>query len=407
MTLVYQLIVAERQLNLPKRGRDEDILKKSGVMDSPIGPQNVQQWPWDVWWTIFTTAISASRLKLIYCIVDALDEIQDNSTRAFLAKRFELLSDKSISTRVRFFLTSRPQSHIEEYLEDTSSIVWINSVGSDDIKTYIREELSKLKDELLLAPQFQKDLEAFIFKRAEGQFLLVELAMKEAQKTSEPAKHLETSFPTGLDELYGRSLHSISSKYHGDEWRLMQKLFNWIELAPRLLTLAELQVALAFVLNSDAKALASIRLMPERTKRLLSLCNTFIETVYADHEIPSSVQSQTTNVRLIHQSAKDYFVSSHPTLMGPLSYFRIHQQTGHIEIALACLTYLLLEDFADGPVKTASDSNSIFLEDSSTKLRTLLEQKLAGTISSSMQHFIGPSMLERLQRLKEDATLLN
>ena len=166
----------------------------------------------------------------------------------------------------------------------------------------------------------------------------------------------------------------ILHKCDSENVPLVRKIFSWVTLTPKPLTLKDLAIALAINPNST-----SLRLLdPPRNiaTDLLSICGGFLEIVSSHGEENDKNESKT--VRLIHQSAKEYFLNSHCGLNGSLGVFRIRPVIDHIEIAQSCLTYLLFEDFKMGPIKENSlDAGGS--EDASVKLIRVLEQKIANT----------------------------
>ena len=71
--------------------------------------------------------VANSQLQEIYCVIDGLDECEKDSMEKFLSLLTELCSPGTKSIRVKFFLTSRPERHIEKCLRGHALSISANS----------------------------------------------------------------------------------------------------------------------------------------------------------------------------------------------------------------------------------------------------------------------------------------
>lgn len=69
-------------------------------------------WAFDPLWTIFEDTVISSELHMIYCVIDAPDESEKESTESFLPLLTELLDQGANEVTVKLFLTSRTEGHI-------------------------------------------------------------------------------------------------------------------------------------------------------------------------------------------------------------------------------------------------------------------------------------------------------
>jgi ankyrin repeat protein len=370
------------------------VVARSELMQSYSFLQGVTTWSFDALWSIFKAVVVSSQLQTIHCVIDGLDESEKESTEVFLSLLTEFLDQDTNGVTVKLFLTSRIEGHIEDYLEGHATGILVDSaVTRQDVETYISERLAMLKKRLKLDREGEQSLRQVLVDGAEGMFLWAELAIKDLEKTyGLTAKTLTNrvrSFPSGLNALYDRMLKKIDGKCEdADTVRLIRKIFTWIALATRPLTLAELRIALA--LQGDTEYLASLDPLQNITYDLLHLCGSFIEIVRTDHRKTTQTQDEsstfedqsknwenedyTATVHLIHQSAKEYLIGSWRDLNGPLSKFQVSSRAGHNEIARTCITYLLCRDFENGPVRADNHEPNT---DPTTTLAGLIRQKLA------------------------------
>jgi hypothetical protein len=277
-------------------------------------------------------------------------------------------------------LTSRTEGYIIDCLEEHAVSIQIDSVSGKDVETYVSERLGKLKRRLRLDAEGEQSLRQVLADRAEGMFLWAEMAIKDLEKahgiTAKTLANRVRSLPSGLNAFYERMLTKIDGMCEDEETtRLVRQIFTWVALAIKPLTLAELRIALAVELNT--RCLALVEPLQNISYELLALCGSFIEIVQTDDKTTEgrtekgNNEDLTATVRLIHQSAKEYLTDSCSGLNGSLSKFQIKSQAGNGEIARTCLTYLLCEDFENGPVK------EINADEHESNLAALLKQKLA------------------------------
>jgi ankyrin repeat protein len=390
--LIHQFLLQKPSLFSRAVASDE-------LMQSHSFLEGSTTWTFDSLWSLFEAIVINSQLQVIYCVIDALDESERESMETFLPLLTELLDRGANGVAVKLFLTSRTEGHIKDYLEGHAASIQIDSFTRQDVETYISTRLAKLKNRLRLNAEGKQNLQQVLLDRAEGMFLWAELAIKDLEKTyGLTAKSLPDrvrSLPFGLDALYERMLINIINECRENEEtiRLVRKIFTWVVLATRPLTLAELRIALAIEL--DTECLDSVEPLQSISHDLLYLCGSFVEIVQRDNEAAAigsaspTLEGSTENdededltatVRLIHQSAKDYLITFSGGLGGPLSRFRIDSQAGNGEIGQICLTYLLSKDFGRGPIKedTADDfTPNVDPIDTSTTLAGSIKQKLA------------------------------
>ncbi|KAL0636337.1 hypothetical protein Q9L58_004684 [Maublancomyces gigas] len=357
-------------------------------------------WSLESLWEIFLILVDTAQLDVVYCFVDALDECEAESVSDLLALVSDVAnSSKSLVGRVvkvKFFLTSRPFERLEVELDHhiVRTIRLTPEIVNQDIERIVNDGMDKLQKKLRLKKEVKDRLWGILVSRSEGMFLWVLLAMKQLERarfvTAQKLEKLIQALPNGLNGIYDRMLEGLETNISDpDDLSLIRKMITWVVLAQRPLTVSEFKVAIAIQLDSDS--MDSVEVMLYISREIRNLCGSFLEVVSEqepgiivsdrDPSEDNDIEDPVATVRLIHQSAKDYFFDREKRLSFPLSKFRIHERFGHNEIASICLTYLLFKDFGTGSFRldsSASNTTSPAGEgDDDTTIRKLLEQRIA------------------------------
>ncbi len=143
------------------------------------------------------------------------------------------------------------------------------------------------------------------------------------------------SLPTDLHETYQR----ILSRVNRQDTDLARKALTWLAFSRRVLSLDEL--AEAIIIDPDATAFDD-ELRLRSPQELLHICGSLITYVEEDRGA----------VILAHTSVKDFLLSDRTKATIPTFY--LEQRHSELEISIGCLSYLLLESFADGACKSVA-----------------------------------------------------
>jgi ankyrin repeat protein len=344
----------------------DTVVAESEIMQSHSFSEETSTWTFNSLWSIFRAIVINSQLWIIHCIIDSLDESEKESMGILLSRLVDLLDRGTNGVTVKLFLASRIEGHVVGPLEGHAASILLDSVATRrDIETCVSEGLGKLKKRLRLDREGEQSLRQLLVDRADGMFLWAELAITDLEKayglTAKSLANRVRSLPSGLNALYERMLTRINELCKDtDTVEIVRKIFTWVALTARPLTLAELRIALA--LELDIECLASVEPLENIAYDLLDLCGSFVEVIHGDYKAAQASggrknEDLTATVRLIHESAKEFLIDFHLRLDGPLSKFRVSSPAGHGEIAQICLAYLLCKEFEDGPAEvTIADS---------------------------------------------------
>lgn len=390
--MVHQFLSDRNSLFPVVLNKRQGILKKLSKSDA-------SSWSLESLWEIFLILVESAQLD-VYCIIDALDECEAESVSELLSLVSETVANSSKNPsegpmRIKFFLTSRPFERLEVDLDPkiVRVIPLTPEIVNQDIEKIVHDGMDKLEKRLRLKKVVKDRLWGALVDRSEGMFLWVLLAMKQLDRarfvTAQKLEKIIQGLPNGLDGIYDRMLEGLEANVSDPEdLSLIRKMITWVVLAQRPLTISEFRVAMAIELNSDSTD--SIETMLYISREIRNLCGSFLEVV-SKTESPRSNTTEGTEsledddfedpaatVRLIHQSAKDYFFDRDVRLSPQLSKFRIHEKRGHSQIGSVCLTYLLFKDFEAGPRQLNSGTSGTppvtGQSDDYTALGTVLKQ---------------------------------
>jgi hypothetical protein len=233
---------------------------------------------------IFTNMLKDPNLSNTYIVVDALDECVD------LPKLLDLIVKQSSAyPRVKWLVSSRNWPTIEEQLEKAERRARLSlELNADSVSAavgaFIQHNVMQLAQEKKYDDKTKQLVQEHLSSNANGTFLWVALVcqvLRTIPKWKVPSKL--TTFPSGLDSLYGRMMSQINSS---DDADLCKQMLASIAVAYRPLKMQEL--ACLVELENLAYDLESLR-------DIIGLCGSFLTI-------------QDGVVYLVHQSAKDYLI---------------------------------------------------------------------------------------------------
>jgi hypothetical protein len=232
---------------------------------------------------IFADMLQDLGSSTTYLVVDALDECVTD-----LPKLLDfVVNQSSVSSRVKWIVSSRNWPGIEEQLEQAGHKVRLSlELNSESVSAavsvFIEQKVLQLTEQKKYDEQTRDAVLKHLTSNANNTFLWVALVCQNLQATAKRnvLKKL-SSFPPGLDALYERMMQQISKS---DDAELCQQLLALIALVYRPITLREL-VALAEQLEDIADE--------SELQGIIGLCGSFL-----------TLQGET--IYFVHQSAKDF-----------------------------------------------------------------------------------------------------
>ncbi|KAI9037200.1 uncharacterized protein KD926_000774 [Aspergillus affinis] len=269
-------------------------------------------------WSVFLTLLQQSRSSQVVCMLDGLDECEQESLRQLLDAVGNYLSNsrKVTRPRLKLILLSRPQPAILENkigqyqqikLDDSDTEI------SHDVERYIFAKVTELASEQNLSKGMIAQVQQALLAGADGTFLWVGFVANELQGRSwHKINEIIHRVPKGLGRVYQRLLQQIDDKEG------LVPILQWIVLAARPLTVDELTVATGIKVSGTLTA-------AEVTRDRLRLCGALVK-------IEGDV------VNLVHESAKEFFQSNQVNIEG-ISMFHMNQIT-HRTLMRTCLAHV-------------------------------------------------------------------
>ncbi len=267
--------------------------------------------------------LAVSGYSTVFVVIDALDECKDEATRKDLLDKMLQLQQLA---DVRLMLTSRPN-----ILQNREGVIQFPIYASEeDVRRYLTSQLGHLSVVVERDTILQNEIKVRVSKAAAGMFLLAQLYMgslkgKHTKKAIYTELRKMDTGHAGLDQAYQGAFQRIESS-------LSKLLLSWVVCAQRLLTVDEMQHALAIEPEISSLDHSNICDLQE----VVSGCAGLVV-----------LDSVSQSIRLVHQTAKDYFKANIS------EYF----PDARSNIAVSCLTYLSYDEF-----KTGACTNHMLLE---------------------------------------------
>ncbi|EXL51561.1 hypothetical protein FOCG_09485 [Fusarium oxysporum f. sp. radicis-lycopersici 26381] len=262
----------------------------------------------NAWWAlceIFTKILQDPNLKnTTFLTIDALDECESD-----LTKLLDLIVQHSSSARVKWLVSSRNKSDIEQKLKIDRPRVRLDlelkqnaECVSQAVDTYIRHgvsQLSSIQDDQGL----QNELQEAMRQKANETFLWVSLVIKELEEVeSWEVLQVVDEMPSDLKAVYGRMMKQIQQLKPGYA-ELCQHLLSTVCTAYRPLSLDELGILSGLPNEISQK--------PQSVKMIVTKCDSFL-----------TIRDE--NIYIVHQSAKDYLSTEAFQAIFPAGVGKVH-----------------------------------------------------------------------------------
>ena len=285
------------------------------------------------------SALSLTRFKEVFIILDALDECDDPDNSIIQTLSHLTLSPNSF---LKVLISSRPdKSVIGTCLSSapikSRTIELQASFVEQDIDSYITKELNSVLSRSLSKEDIKRAARV-IKEKSENNWLLAHLVVKDIQewggrwtknRLTDIISQLK-AFTGGLYERYDKFLDKIPQDARPDA----TKLFKWLIIARRPLSIKEASMALG--LNSAHSSLEMLQGDIDRNMgadKLRNLCGPLIR-----------VDELIGRVTLLHYSVKEYLTD----IAGPRPdcWWKITLQDASKQIARDCITFLSFPEFS-------------------------------------------------------------
>ncbi|TEY28027.1 hypothetical protein BOTCAL_1064g00020 [Botryotinia calthae] len=270
--------------------------------------------------------LGLSSFENVYCVVDALDEIEIGEEKDFLQRLNNLATFRP--QHVKTLMTSRPVQQLQSIIKN-ASIAHI-SLEDDRVGKAINLFISHRLESMFEGhnPDAQQSLHAIICDRSDGLFLYARLLLDQLIPVLASKQHLDlgeitSTFPVGIQVMYN-SIFLRQSKSTGIRTDFQVLILNAVIFSSRLLHLNELADLLAFVYPSNNLSSA---------KTIVKLaCAPLLEIMNGE------------KVQVIHHSLTEFLLDSNRAQHNPSGSFPqfpvLDQNSAHKRLVLICLAYI-------------------------------------------------------------------
>ena len=300
-------------------------------------------------WKAFLAATSCPEAGEIVCILDALDECEEQDRFTLIESLNNFYSTRSgFAGRVKFLVTSRPYYDIEDRFDE----LVIRLTGEDEseqigkeIDLVIKDRVPRIAARKKFDRKTQDALQERLLATESRTYLWLYLALADIEKAfgiTNPKKMREfvDRIPKSVDEAYEAMLD------RSPEPEQARKLLHIVLAAVRPLKLQE--VNMAFNLEEGQKSYDEVDLIPEMSlqSHIKNVCG-LILTIHDSH------------LYLLHQTAKEFLVASLDTspvekpLISDMGAWKHTMESSESNLILAkiCITYLLFSIFESDPLR--------------------------------------------------------
>ncbi|KAL1614932.1 hypothetical protein SLS54_009381 [Diplodia seriata] len=302
-----------------------------------------KDWNWheqDLKAFVFSLLEEVSQEDTIQLFVDALDECGEEDALK-LVELFQRLMERNTrqKSKLQIFFSCRqyPLLHLENGIKITPE-----EHNQDDIRTVV----SRILRDRALADEPAQRLGAEIVENARGVFLWAVLVTSRIATLNRQGKSIAAikdsirKIPRELHELYKVIL--LRTGVEAEDLSRSMKLFQWVCLAERRLSVLELQHALAIDPDFEYKTILDYTKQPEmaederQTTRMINYLSRGLVEVKAGY------------VQAIHQTVHDFLIggalNAFPAATGAVPTDAIG--SGHLMMFRTCLRYLSLSEVA-------------------------------------------------------------
>ncbi|KIH91045.1 ankyrin repeat-containing protein [Sporothrix brasiliensis 5110] len=299
-------------------------------------------------WKILTSCAQSDDAGEIICVLDALDECEQQSRHELLDRLRQFYRDQqptsAKASKLKFVITSRPYDDLEKQFAGFATANCIQFHG-DDKSAEISREIDFVIDELVdeVAGSFSRDDKKRLKTHLKGMtnrtYLWLHLTFDIIRQSP-----CEFGRPCDIDELLSILPSQVADAYENILNRSKNKkrtetILSIVLAAERPLTLREanVAVAMAFALQNNKSPPPSTsaeldkQLWPEKTFKsvVTNLCGLFL-SVYDEKLV------------FIHQTAREFLVGARGE--GNVWQGRFALPTSHSVMSSICVRYLLLQE---------------------------------------------------------------
>ena len=298
-------------------------------------------------WRLLMAAATDLEGSKIVCVLDALDECQQDDRDKLIRKLEEFYKASAKHSRtgpsLKFLVTSRPYQQIElRFFPLTKCVPTIRLAGeeesdaiSGEINVVIKAKVQQIGEELGLSETVQSSLEKRLSEISHRTYLWLRLIWDELckalSKTEKKLLKVIDELPTTVEEAYEMLLRKCVKKEEA------RKILHIIVAAQRPLTLREMDVVLE--IQAQSRSYEQLDLEEEKTRKaqIRNICGLFVSIV-------------DSKIHLIHQTAKEFLVrKNNEESKAHIWRHSLDLRESHKILSEICITHLFFDEFHEHP----------------------------------------------------------
>jgi ankyrin repeat protein len=294
-TLLHQIFVSNRRL------LTDDILEKYNAQGKRF---------FESFFAMWSTLLAAAAQQEIVCVLDALDECQDDDMNQLIDAITSIynngLSKTTKTFGLKFLLTSRPYQRIRREVSRglKSQMASIHLQGDcgptaneivEEIKLVVESKIDETADSFCLELDERQLMKERLNAVPNRTYLWINLVFEGLMNkrdgiTKRDIMDLTDKLPQSVDDAYEKMLNTSSNREKS------KRLLHLVLGAKRPLILSEMSVALAFTGQQSCDYMAS-EIIPENRMKvdMRDMCGLFVVVV-------------DKRIYLLHQTAREFLV---------------------------------------------------------------------------------------------------
>ncbi|KAK5728137.1 hypothetical protein LTR17_012145 [Elasticomyces elasticus] len=290
-------------------------------------------------WSLFVKLVQDPRGGTVNCVLDGLDECDEESQGWLVTKLMELGSSKWNAV-FKLAVVSRPLPGLAQCSLIELDIGYGEQIGKD-IKGFVSvrtEALSEMLKERALSERVRELDESYhltdalrhevaeiLLQRSEGTWLWVGFAMRELFRKRTVTEVMEAlrTLPKGLPNMYRRMLQQIDQNDRPTSLSILQ----CVTVAVRPLSPLDLATLIRIKASGHITQAQAVR-------DQIHVCGPLVRIYRPNANETAEV------VGLVHQSVKEYLLDGHIDGNAMLEGMMVKSEEAHLTVALACVKHL-------------------------------------------------------------------
>ncbi|KAK2752318.1 hypothetical protein FQN55_007358 [Onygenales sp. PD_40] len=291
-------------------------------------------------WRILIDAISQGSAGEIVCVVDALDECDDEGQRQLVDSLCNLYDGRAGRCRLKFLLTSRPYDSIQrnfQLLENVFPTIHLHGENENEVQPIsaeidivVQHEVKRISKRRELVQEEQdlvlKELSSIPNRTYLWVYLVLHALDEIVSPTRRNIRALVKQLPRSVNEAYDGILCRSRAPEEA------KKALHIIVAATRPLSLEELAIAMAVVTGDQAIAAHEIEVEREDRFRnsIREVCGLFVAIV-------------DSKIYLLHQTAREFLIYKHAEALHPSLKWKcsLRPTDSDLTLATACTYYFM------------------------------------------------------------------